>query len=282
MRTDHVNLAKILFDKQPRNLFRYAPLDTDKRIDELKDLLTNNRLYCASPLFFNDPFELKPSFNPSFESEEFKRQYFEYGTRYAQGLFPGLYKSEEELNQLLRQRYAQLIANPEQVYAQLQRGGVSCLTENDNNLLMWAHYAAGHKGCCLKFNSPEWRTDHEVLAYEVSYDEAYPCIDAWPCYYERLKPEAEQNPEIFFEFTKSLVLRKSPAWGYEKEWRLIRPEPGFVSFNPESLEQITFGVNVPNELIEEFRNILKQRTMKVAMCKADLEKGMFSLRYVPA
>ncbi|MEL6438290.1 MAG: DUF2971 domain-containing protein [Cyanobacteria bacterium J06621_8] len=82
--------------------------------------------------------------------------------------------------------------------------GVLALCENPDNLLLWAHYAAEHRGLCLGF---EWDETQLPQAKEVIYQTNYRKIDYW------LHTEDE--------LAQIALLQKSSDWSYEREYRSI-------------------------------------------------------------
>lgn len=88
--------------------------------------------------------------------------------------------------------------------------GVTCFSESPDDPLLWAHYAAGHRGICLEFDtSSEWlRRFHAV-----QYRDDLLTIDV----VDVLLGDADQ--------VLSLLLTKSRCWAYEREWRAIHKEP---------------------------------------------------------
>ena len=45
----------------------------------------------------------------------------------------------------------------------LYERGVCCFSEKKDDILMWSHYADGHKGFCLEFITPKHNRDQEVI-----------------------------------------------------------------------------------------------------------------------
>lgn len=116
---------------------------------------------------------------------------------------------------------------------------VYCFGTDAGNLLMWSHYADGHKGICIEFN-----TNNNVIgtAYRVEYSNEYP---VW-----RL-----DNPDRM-----SYLLTKADVWEYEKEYRLIAQqcenttskeclatENNYLKLPENSVLSIIVGCNGPYE-----------------------------------
>ena len=78
----------------------------------------------------------------------------------------------------------------------------------NDDILMWAHYADGHKGICIEL-TPRTPTQIEQFqkAVQVVYQSDFPFIDF---YEERLSHKS----------AVAATATKSDRWAYEKEWRL--------------------------------------------------------------
>ena len=85
------------------------------------------------------------------------------------------------------------------------RCGVLCMTEDAANLLMWAHYAACHRGFCLEFSTSF--DPFQGAVQPVQYQELMPVLDPFT-----------YNPDTFVD---SILLGKSTHWSYEREWRRV-------------------------------------------------------------
>lgn len=103
---------------------------------------------------------------------------------------------------------------------------VSCFFEGDNqNSLMWAHYANNHKGFCVEYELEE--SDPEIFNFnKVNYVSLLPEIYA---------TELLFNP---LETVARVVYSKSIEWSYEKEWR-------YVEFYAEHQAHVVGGKNIP-------------------------------------
>lgn len=106
-----------------------------------------------------------------------------------------------------------------------------CVTEENDNLLMWAHYAKDHTGAVLEL----WSLPEEDNALSVSE----------PVQYSRTPPAFFTEDEFLDFFcglqkldmtalTRRSVYTKSDHWSYEREWRVYYPlseKPGLFEFN---------------------------------------------------
>lgn len=102
--------------------------------------------------------------------------------------------------------------------------GIVCLTGTATNHLMWVHYAQGHRGLVLGFD-----TSHQFFQMNrprsVSYDPVPPTLD------EAAEPDLE------------LTFHKALEWKYEEEWRIVR------TFSPSESRDVEFPVDVLREVV---------------------------------
>jgi hypothetical protein len=97
--------------------------------------------------------------------------------------------------------------------------GVISLSENNDNLLMWAHYADYHQGYCLKlaFNSGF------PCIKKVIYGKDYPSlIDLNPSFRKNPLEKFMSDVTSCTDASQNYLFRyKSKDWEYENEWRLL-------------------------------------------------------------
>lgn len=204
----------------PHALYRYRPLIDDKLDDErLKPLFVNHQLYFPSRRKLNDPFEcVVPSFLDT--PPHIFQQFLEEKVR---KFLPNLTCNQirEKAAAIDLERLRQDIQND------VDKVGILSLTEKHDDLLMWSHYANGHRGLCLEF--------------AASVDEAF-FRGAQPVVYsdERsiFDPRQPETKQV-----EIVVLTKSKHWTYELEWRIVEHQKGEgpYKFPAETLTGVIFG-----------------------------------------
>lgn len=135
--------------------------------------------------------------------------------------------------------------------------GVSCFSETNNNPLMWAHYAGGHKGFCLEF-----RTELEPLSklHKAKYVKSVPKISPLVA--------IADNDELQ-QLGLDLFLTKSDSWSYEKEWRALHKKVGTpYTYPSEALSGIYFGPRMDDAALEVIYSITQGQKLSV-----DLYRG---------
>jgi len=129
--------------------YKYVAADTAKLI------LKNLKVKYSLPKLFNDPFDNQ--FVINIDQKDFYKIY--------KTIYTKLVKEEKIRNinkkQFLKQKtsYEQYYVNCLNLYQNLLNNAVKsiisgnkifCVSENNDNLLMWAHYADEHKGAVIK------------------------------------------------------------------------------------------------------------------------------------
>lgn len=123
--------------------------------------------------------------------------------------------------------------------------GVFCLSETNDNILMWSHYAGGHRGFCIEFE----RSETNELGGDSCVPVIYPEDDAVPIF--KLEELAERKA-----FAQSATT-KAKLWAYEREWRMISREPGGGLYPiPGKISAIIFGFHMTPQSRTTIRNVL--------------------------
>ncbi len=228
--------------KCSRYLHRYLSID-----ENLKKSLSKNYLWFSDPMGFNDPYDCN----------------METLCDCTYGEVLDYFREMNKLNnyqlddQFIIQRAKMLASNREEMDRLSKEGdmktvsqlGVCCLSERDDSLLMWSHYADKYRGVCLTFDSLVDRDLFGELLFKVEYPETYP-VHRFPADYGK------------FQDLRFLIATKSKDWEYENEVRIVREEKnppyrGQVQFNKKSLVRITFGHKCPTEKRNEINKLLR-------------------------
>lgn len=142
--------------------------------------------------------------------------------------------------------------------------GLYCLSEVNDSILMWSHYAEDHRGYCLEFEA----TDHTPFfgtAQQVQYSIDFPVVDCF-------NTSNEEQVNLIF-------LMKFSGWAYEKEWRIINHEtgPGIHEYPPELLRSVIFGLRMPETDRMKIREWVKKRGHVVKFFEAQRHDHQFKV-----
>lgn len=152
----------------------------------------------------------------------------------------------------------------------LTSAGILSLSELEDNILMWSHYAQQHQGICVEFR----RTSSNILGapdytLPVRYSIKAPTIDAIS--YRTAEPEERNEIEL------SLVLTKAADWTYEREWRIIKH--GCANSTQPlgcKIESIILGLRSEEATRQHIQLLAEREGFKVK--RASLKPNEFGLR----
>jgi hypothetical protein len=247
-------------------LYRYRHLIGQHR-EWTKKIIAESVLYFASPSTFNDPFDCKIHYLPTFSVEELRRQHVDRLRK----RMPDLNRKQRRAKALQDERAMEPERFLLQVTSGLQRSvddvGILSLSATERNILLWSHYAAGHTGLCLKFEATN-RTPFFGRALPVSYVSSYPEIS--------VTDSAETQIDAF-------LLTKAADWKYEEEYRIIDHAHGSGNkfFPPELLVGVILGARMP---IEDKRAVVEwagARKPYIEVLQASVSPESFSLDICP-
>lgn len=270
----------------PHTLFKYQSFNEYS----LKNL-SNLEIFFSNPLNFNDPYDCAVDFIINYESEfvlgflidiyektfekniqiggidyrtvrKFRRMISRYSASNLMktNFFKDL-KQKLEKNLLIKEKFKQELRKE---YFK-DRGVVSLSIKNDD-LLMWSHYAEGHRGFCLEFdtNYLPFR-DAKKVRYSVNIPNIN--VSDWK------KPENSDN-------FHSPVLTKCHQWEYEEEFRIIHSKANFkYKFDAQSLVGIYFGSEIDGAHQEIISAVSLKKNRGLKFYKARRLKNRFKIEF---
>ncbi|MDY0201022.1 MAG: DUF2971 domain-containing protein [Tenuifilaceae bacterium] len=147
--------------------------------------------------------------------------------------------------------------------------GILSLTQSNENITMWSHYAQNHEGFVIEFDPNheffnKKRSENDSLGYlrEVKYTDKRPSIE--------LVNSLESESELIEYIASHILYTKSIHWSDERELRLIYnlknsdnkllpngQEIYLFSLPPKAIINIFIGVNARSELIEKIESLIK-------------------------
>lgn len=249
--------------QQTKSLFRYYghtlwPQEVPLENAAFK-LLEHLTLKVTPPAAFNDPFEFTPVLDRPVSRDEARMRLHEAisaGNR-KQGLPQSLADALTDVVLKLKQG-----ANDPRDLAQRsaldclsEKYGVVCFSESDSEPLMWAHYAAQHHGLMVEFD-PSCPLFSSPGFVQVDYQ------------VERVRISAPRSDG--FQETIALAKRKSPAWAYEREHRLVVPldqtikrstakgDIYLLKIDPAWIKSITVGLRASFEIKGEVNKLARR------------------------
>lgn len=160
------------------------------------------------------------------------------------------------------------------------RMGISCLSESDDSLLMWAHYANNHCGICVEYELLEINRQLGFSPVPIIYSDDRVCVHT-------LDPNTLEK-DIQGIFIESLT-SKSPEWSYEKEWRIIRDDGACGNKWDAEKKGALLEMIRPSSIIlgcmakPEFEKAVREHCeeCRINLYKMKKDKGRYRLEKVP-
>ncbi|MDD2356451.1 MAG: DUF2971 domain-containing protein [Thiovulaceae bacterium] len=211
-----------------------------QRANYTKDSFDNGYMWASHPSAFNDPYDCALHKIPNLPSDKKTKKYIE-------------------------------------VEQFIDKKAVICFCENNDNMLMWSHYADYHKGICIGYDSSIFQKaftgdEFNLQRYQnISYTHSV-----------NINIDEFDGQQLWCEINK-LMSTKSIDWAYEKEWRVIleydeaidKTEKGRkLNIDLDSIiKEIIFGVHCEQETKDYFFEKFKDKRF----FEARLQNGGFGL-----
>nr|WP_283777893.1 DUF2971 domain-containing protein [Sansalvadorimonas sp. 2012CJ34-2] len=149
--------------------------------------------------------------------------------------------------------------------------GICCFSSEQDNPLLWSHYADQHRGICTGY-SLERNPKPNLLKVEYGGDREV-------CTSLISKAVLDNDLESKEKLDENILLRKALPWGYENEWRLLGNRG--LQDSDLSLEEITFGLRCPTSVKHAVVSALSERSKAINFYEIYLKHGSFSLSVEP-
>lgn len=151
--------------------------------------------------------------------------------------------------------------------------GILCLSENNDNMLMWAHYANNHKGLCIGIKREKnTRLSNNNFTLPVRYTQRLPLIST----IEYTDGDEKYKREIL----RTLIYSKSIDWAYEREWRSVIDAGNKVHSIGGRIFEIIFGLNTPSRTRSQIRNYISRNNLNIKLRKSIIKNESFSIAII--
>jgi hypothetical protein len=221
---------------RPVRLYKYQPVNA-RTLENLK----MRKLWFSAPSAFNDPFDCSVDWVLKDADDDDVQRAWAYARSQAD-LTPGLEAKlatdgnpNDAFRRLLNRSAAQVLTQP-QLVARIKQTGVACFSAKNDDLLMWAHYADGHRGFCMEFD-----------ASGEPFSKALPVV-----YRDAMPPPVNVLDVLDGKHTGSdihevMFRTKYECWQYEEEWRVLHAKAGTErTYSHDLLTGVYFGLAMPS------------------------------------
>ena len=244
--------------ERPKKLYKYQAYKTTT----LENLI-NHQIFFSNPKDFNDPFDCRIPINPVFSDTVYEKIFKNLCDKPPND--EGI-KRDYLTNGKINERFKEDIIKNVSVIMDGMAAihGVACFSTKKEDILMWAHYADGHKGLCLEFD-PTGIFDANLK--KVDYWPEFPPID----WYEIIRNKSV--PEYMKQLTTKFL-----EWEHEAEWRIIYGNYSkFWPYPPKALTAIYFGCEMPPPHREIIKKITKDQNKDIEFYEMIKDKKKFAV-----
>ncbi len=196
----YANIGYVYQCYAPASVYKYYS-DSSLNLDALK----SNKMWYSAPCNFNDVFDCDVTVDEDQLFKSIQAYPGVQGVRIGSPMWKQMKSQAKSSARGMREMFSQMRSQM----------GITCLSELDDSLLMWAHYANNHRGMCVEYELMEINRQLKFTPIPIVYSEDRACIGS-------LNPDTVER-ETTKVFLESLTA-KSSEWSYEKEWRIIRDD----------------------------------------------------------
>lgn len=141
-----------------------------------------------------------------------------------------------------------------------------CFSELYDSILMWSHYADGHNGIVLSFDTFMNYWGGEEFR-EINYTNKRIGLP---------KSSSDAN-----EYIWGMLTQKSEVWSYEHEYRMIKfgMDQNVMPINPKALKAIRLGLNVDDVKKDEILQIRDQKYKDTPIYHARINPNEYKLDF---
>ncbi len=284
-----------------KRLFKYYSMDS-----AIKTLTHGSRRW-STPGTFNDPFDMQFEFNPGVANEEIARNLiqhaferimdkddpltFVFGKALSDAKRARELLRDVDVSDLLRRQRLSLVpkvldnlskANSKidqfnkQLFDVYRHALVFCLSEVNDSILMWSHYANNHTGAVVQFLVLEEVNSPLLVARPVIYSKNVPAFDFMDIFdFETQRQKIEDG----------ITLVKSDVWAYEHEWRIVmgsnhaKNSYEIYPFSAKEVGAVYLGCNATDHAAADIMNIVRSQYAHASVYKARRRKGEFAIDF---
>lgn len=273
-------------------------------------IISSLSLRWSSPLKFNDPFDHQIGFSFKFDGEtlgqalyeEMERIVFDGKVSFKQPTLFSLLAIrlhtirdrlpkdafKEDLTRATREIAENFENHVEMLHAaiqeQLTHSRVLCVAEENDNVVMWSHYADQHRGVVLELRCVDEIDNTLLVARKVSYSREFPKFPPLISYVRHLTGEELID---YADLSRQVAFTKHEDWSYEKEWRVHMPllnEPpgdGYSLFkeSPRVFGNIYLGCRMADEDVARIVAAAKKHIPHAKVLRGRRSRRSFSLEF---
>ncbi len=266
----YAKVGKYYYCSAPSSLYKYYS-DKTRNLDNIK----KNKMWFSAPCNFNDVFDCDISID--------ERKIFEYIVKNNPSGIE-IRNGSPMWKKLKAVVHKELNSIRTAIEKSRDITGVSCFSENEDSLLMWAHYANNHRGFCVEYDLLKINEILKFAPIPVIYSNDRVSL---------ISLSIEKNTEKIEKDVSALLIKaltsKSSEWNYENEWRIVRDNAACgdrwdYEKNGALLDMITpssiiLGCEIQPDFERDFKEFCKNS--QISLFKMEKDATQYKLNKKP-
>jgi hypothetical protein len=302
-----LDLTRTMASLEPgiRPFYKYVSPDTACTI------LQNKTVRYSSPLTFNDPFDVQAGLHFDFNLNSLQAKIIEGLEKLAsqatepevdsndvwgqivlkvRELYPRHGFPKEKWLHTFKPVFDQIAEIFEETRSKYQAhwqnnllpgARVFCVTEDRDNLLMWAHYAKEHTGAVFEFWSLPDEDNPLSVARQVQYRSEPPPFFSEAEFIDNLLSVRKLD---FDSLYRQYAYFKSSHWAYEREWRVWYPLSkselhDLMPVRPSEFRALYLGCRTSDKDRDRIKNLAENSFPDVKIYQAHKQDHTYELSY---
>ncbi len=267
------------------------------------DILESNNVYFSKYTDFNDPFEFCTPF-PNL-GKMYQRAADEIDKLHKSKIFST--ENHAYLIEICKKISTEGSKNLDKTHSiireNLEKVGIYSLSEVNDEILMWSHYADNHRGFCIGFKDLHKNTTPNTKPLPINYKSTFTDLSdpelivqyfksMFYDYVNLSEKKWQEKKDKLSKITKnkddqrcgiSILTDKYEKWAYEREFRLIDEKNyGLRKINPECINSITFGLRTSQEDINKIiTTCIESNKNNINYFKIEKSKDSFKVIATP-
>jgi len=273
-------------------------------------ILTTGRLRYAAPGTLNDPFDAQLDLGFGFAMDQLNKAMMERYLQAINGNAPLPVESRDlfvTLLEVMRQNRHKLNMTDEDFIREMtpaiEQGSkqlqayigtfhkairdlwlsdakLFCVSEIEDDPLMWAHYADKHRGVVIKLLALEEIDNQLCVAKPVQYHEQPPVLATLEEFVENNFSGKRLNPNDAWD---KVFYSKQADWAYEREWRVVVPgeapkqDYAYFKLIPQEIGAVIFGSKITGEDRKKLTEIVKAKYPHAELLHASLDMKSYGI-----
>lgn len=249
--------------------------------DAIEEIVVDGQIFYSDPRHFNDPFEFERV--PLRLTPEIKSEIRDCFIRENLSSDNGLTSLSDEQTSAIKEQVRNRIDELDDQHEAdannlIKRSGYIALSDRNDNVLMWSHYADNHHGVCMRFRCirDSFYSDGERgRVVKVEYGDGVRVAEMG----------MSSDDEIDAVFQK--ISYKARCWEYESEYRIFRSPSnpwaddaqGLHSFNSSLVDTLYIGLRTPDEDLVKLRQIIEKAGHDIEILRSVKRSETLSLEF---